>query len=59
MIEKSLVGGAEIVQTIFAVGGFDKAMLRAFAVAGEAYIAAAAIGGQRVRLVIAELLLLG
>ena len=53
--EETLHAGAEIVVSGLAVGGFEEAVLRALAVAGEEVGAALAVVGERVVLVAAEL----
>jgi hypothetical protein len=57
-LEEAFVGGAEVVEAWFAVRGLDEAVFGALAVAGEADIAAAAVGGEGVGFVGAELALL-
>src|SRR4051794_5713502 len=41
VVEEALVGGAEVVEALFAGGGADEAVLGALAVAGEADLAVA------------------
>ena len=58
VMKEALVGGAEVVEPRFAVGGGGEAVFGAPAVAGETDVAFAAIARERVAFVAAELLLL-
>ena len=55
MIEEFLVRGAQVIQAGLAIRGANESVLRAFAVAQEAYFAFAAIAGQGIGLGAAEI----
>jgi len=59
MVEELLVPGAKIIEALLAVGCADKSVLGTFAVAGKSHFAFTAISRQSVKLVLAELALLG
>lgn len=54
VLEELFVGGAEVVETPFAVGGVSETVLGAFAVAGEADAAVATVLGEAVALGLAK-----
>jgi hypothetical protein len=60
VVEEQLVPGAQIIQSVFAIGRLYEAMFGTFAVAGEANVAFAAEAREGLELVVTELpLLLG
>ena len=56
--EELLIAGTEIIETRFTVWRFDKTVLGAFAVADESDLTLAAVFGQGIELILAELSLL-
>jgi len=58
VMKEHFIAGAKVIEPRFTVGRFDEAVLGAFAVADESNFAAAAVFGQRIQLIPAELSLL-